>query len=118
AGVPYVNNDGLLDFCRLHDIMIQAWSPTAGGNVFAANADTEDDEGGLAGQIRKMAQDYDTTEDAIALAWLLRHPIGIQPILGTLKEERIRLSVPADEITLSRKEWYTLLEAARGEAVP
>jgi predicted oxidoreductase len=117
-GYGSVNAPGLLDFCRLHDIMIQAWSPAAGGRVFGTAADATEVERGLAQQLTALAKAHETTSDAIALAWLLRHPCGIQPIVGSLKEERIRDSVPADDVKLSRKEWYGLLEAARGEAVP
>jgi predicted oxidoreductase len=52
------------------------------------------------------------------LSWLLRHPAGIQPIIGTTKPERIRASCLADQISLSREEWYALFVAARGAGVP
>jgi len=65
-----------------------------------------------------MAEQKGTTKEAIALGWLLRHPAGIQPILGTHKAERIADSVKADDVTLDRVEWYSLLEAARGAPVP
>ncbi len=109
---------GLLDFCRLNQIMVQAWSPTAGGKVFAAGSDSTDQQRRLAKEISTIANERETTDDAIALAWLLRHPAGIQPILGTRDTQRIGRSVLADDITLSRVEWYQLLEAARGQPVP
>ena len=117
-GYAYPNTAGLMDYCRLNQIMIQAWSPTAGGGVFAVSKEATNGEKRLAQKIVELARIHDSTEEAIALAWLLRHPVGIQPIVGTLNTTRIERSVPADEITLSRKEWYTLLEAARGESVP
>ncbi len=118
TGCDYASNDGLLDFCRLHAIMIQAWSPTAGGKVFGKDPTGAGLSHTLAIQIAALAKKFKTSDDAIALAWLLRHPIGIQPIIGTLNEQRIRDSVPADDVVLSRQQWYELLEAARGEAVP
>ena len=117
-GYPYSNTSGLLDFCRLNQIMIQAWSPTAGGKVFAGKTDSTDREERLAEQIAAVAQRQGTTDEAIALAWLLRHPAGIQPILGTSKIDRIGNSVRADDINLTRTDWYTLLETARSEPVP
>jgi predicted oxidoreductase len=54
----------------------------------------------------------------IALAWLLKHPARIVPILGTAKPERIREAAQAGQVHLSRDEWYRLLEAARGERLP
>jgi predicted oxidoreductase len=118
AGYDYCNNAGLLDFCRLHEIMIQAWSPTARGKVFAEHADATAAEKRLAKTIAAFAQQYDTTDDAIALAWLLRHPAGMQPILGTKNVDRISKSAGADDVSLSRRDWFTLLEAARGAPVP
>jgi predicted oxidoreductase len=61
---------------------------------------------------------HGVTPSALALSWLLRHPAGIIPIIGTTNPERIRESVRATEMRLSREEWYTLLEAARGERLP
>jgi predicted oxidoreductase len=52
------------------------------------------------------------------LAWLLRHPAKVQPILGTLTPERLREAVKADDIKLSRSEWYRLFNAALGRNVP
>ena len=115
---PYGNQSGLLDYCRLNQIMIQAWSPTAGGAVFGAASDATDLQRGLGKKITEIAGQLQTTDDAVALAWLLRHPSGIQPILGTMNPKRIAESAPADPITLSRLQWYELLEAARGESVP
>jgi len=117
-GHNYTNTSGLLDYCRLNQIMVQAWSPTAGGRVFAGQADSTPAEQQLAQQITTVAQKYETTDEAIALAWLLRHPAGIQPVVGTLNADRIGKSVLADAMTLSRTEWYTLFEAARAEPVP
>ena len=52
------------------------------------------------------------------LAWLLRHPAGIQPIIGTTKPERVKASCLADDVELTREEWYALFIAARGEPLP
>ncbi len=68
--------------------------------------------------INRLASQKETSAEAIALAWILRHPTGIQPIIGTVKPKRIIASCLADSVTLSREEWYTLLTAARGQAVP
>lgn len=118
TGYAYTDTAGLLDYCRQHDILIQAWSPTARGRVFGKHDGATPGEKKLAEALEGLAKAHETTPDAIALAWLLRHPAGIQPILGTQREERIHDSVRADAVTLSRQEWYTLLEAARGEPVP
>ncbi|MEM7118560.1 MAG: aldo/keto reductase [Chloroflexota bacterium] len=118
SNVHYASAAGLLDYCRLHDITIQAWSPVAGGKLFNPAADAPDNIQAVAKEIEELAAKYATTVEAIALAWLLRHPAGIQPIVGTLKPERIIASCPADNVELTRQEWYSLFIAARGERVP
>jgi predicted oxidoreductase len=65
-----------------------------------------------------LAADHGTTRTVIALAWLMKHPSGIIPIVGSSRPERIAEAVKADEVELSREEWYRLLEAARGERLP
>ena len=115
---PFANTDGTLEYCRLHDIMIQAWSPVAGGRLFKVVDDAPQNERDTADLITQLAEEKGTSKEAIALGWLLRHPMGIQPILGTEKTSRLADCVQADEVELSRQEWYSLLEAARGAGVP
>lgn len=105
---------GTLDYCRLHDITIQAWSPVAGGDLFK----TDRGCARVKETIESLAKKHDTTSEAIAVSWLLRHPAGIQPIIGTLNEDRLKATAKADSVELSRKEWYQLLEDARGTKVP
>lgn len=114
----YSGIGGTLDYCRAHDMLIQAWAPVAGGALTnpAPNADAR--TRAIAALIADIAHARNTTREAIALAWLLKHPAPIQPILGTTKPERVTDSCRADEITLTREEWYLLLETARGASVP
>ena len=114
----YAATDGLLDYCRVHDITIQAWSPIAGGQLFSPADDAPDNVKETARLIAELAEKYATTPEAIGFAWLLRHPAGIQPIIGTLRPERIVASCQADNITLSRQDWYNLFIAARGARMP
>lgn len=121
----YTAADGLLDYCRLHDITIQAWAPLAGGKLInspsaadprtpQANTRTQQ----IVAHIAQLAIAKNTTREAIALAWLLRHPAGIQPIVGTMNATRLSNCCRAHEISLSREEWYALFTTARGAAVP
>ena len=114
----YTAVHGTLDYCRLNDIMLQAWSPVAGGQLFNPSEDAADHVKAVASLIAELAEKHGTTKEAIAVGWLLRHPAGIQPIVGTLKAERIGQTVLADDVQLSRIEWYNLLAAARGAGVP
>ena len=114
----FANTQSVFEYCRLHDITVQAWSPVAGGRLFNPGDDEPENVRAVAKLIAELAEQKHTTKEAIALGWLLRHPAGIQPILGTHKAERIADSVKADEVSLDRAEWFALLEAARGAPVP
>lgn len=111
---------GTLDYCRRHEILVQPWSPVGGGKLLrtAAEATADHPLHPAATLVAEMAAARKTTPEAILLAWILRHPAGMQPVIGTTKAARVRTSAEADEITLTREEWYLLLAAARGQKVP
>lgn len=114
----YTGIGGTLDYCRANDMLIQAWAPVANGRLFNPPHDANPNTKRVAGLIAHMARMKDTTHEAIALAWLLKHPAPIQPILGTTNPERVTASCRADEIELTREEWYALLRAAQPEPLP
>lgn len=118
AGGPVARTGGLLEWCRRNDVLVQAWSPVAGGRLFDPPDDAEPRAKAAGELLARMALEKNTTAEAVALAWILRHPAGIQPIIGTTRPERVRASVQADELRLSRTEWYDLFTAARGGPVP
>ncbi len=68
--------------------------------------------------LRQLAEAHRVAPEAIQLAWLLRHPAGLQPIVGTTDPVRLAVCCAADEVQLSREEWYALFTAARGGRVP
>lgn len=109
---------GTLDYCRQHDILIQAWGPVANGRLTRAEDQTDEALRPAAALVARLAAEKGVSGEAIVLAWLLRHPAGIQPIMGTLRPERIAAGAGADDVTLSREEWYALLAAVRGTSVP
>ncbi len=115
---PYAATTGTLDYCRLHYLRVQAWTPVARGQIFAPAADAPAHVKAVAEKIDALAMALDTSPEAVALAWLLRHPAGIQPVVGTANPERLLNACKADSVTLSREAWYELLEAARGKPVP
>jgi predicted oxidoreductase len=117
-GVVYHAADGTLDYCRLNDIMVQAWAPVANGKLFNRPQDAPPDVARVCETIAKLADEKQTTKEAIAIAWLLRHPARIQPIIGTTNPDRVTASCLADSIELSREEWYELFAAARNIRVP
>lgn len=111
-----VRDGGILDYCRLKDIIVQPWSPFQYGffeGVFLDNPKFPE----LNKTINAIAKDKGVTNTAIAVAWLLRHPAHMQPILGTTSPQRVKDSCQASGITLSREEWYQIYLAA-GNALP
>lgn len=99
---------GILDYCRLKDITIQAWSPFQYGffeGIFLGNNEKYPE---LNKSLEEISQKYDTTPTAIATAWILRHPANIQMIAGTTNTERMSEIIKGSEIRLEREEWYRL----------
>jgi predicted oxidoreductase len=114
---PSIDRDGsILDYCRLHDITIQPWSPFQFGffeGVFLDNPKYP----ALNQKIDELAAAKGVTNTAIAIAWLLRHPAKMQPIIGTTNPKRVKDSCQASEISLTRTEWYEIYRAA-GNKLP
>ncbi|WP_312678640.1 aldo/keto reductase [Microbacterium sp.] len=107
---------GIVDYCRLHDITLQAWSPFQAGfftGVFLGSPEYPE----LNAVIDRLAKKYDVPPIAIAVAWITRHPAGIQVILGTTTPERVAGAAQGSDIPLTRSEWYELVAAA-GYRVP
>jgi predicted oxidoreductase len=112
-----VNRDGsVLDFCRLHDITIQPWSPFQYGffeGVFLGSDKFPE----LNQKLDEIAGQYGVSPTTIALAWLLRHPARMQPVIGTTNIDRLKDCCRASEIELTREEWYAIYRAA-GNRLP
>ncbi|CAM4220511.1 aldo/keto reductase [Saccharibacillus endophyticus] len=112
-----VDRDGsILDYCRLHDITIQPWSPFQYGffeGVFLDNDKFPE----LNAEINKVAEAHGVSNTTIAIAWLLRHPANMQPVTGTMNIQRIKDCIKASEVKLSREEWYGIYRAA-GNQLP
>jgi predicted oxidoreductase len=114
----YAGAAGTLDYCRLHEVMIQAWSPVARGKLINPPARADKRTRRTAGLVAELARAKRTSKEAIALAWLLKHPARIQPIVGSTRRDRLIASCLADGVDLSREEWYALFAAGRGAPVP
>lgn len=112
-----IDRDGsVLDYCRLNDITIQNWSPFQYGcfeGAFLGN----DKFKSLNDKINEIAAKYSLTDSALAIAWLLRHPAHMQPIAGTMNQQRIRDISKAADILITREDWYDIFKAA-GNRLP
>lgn len=115
--VGAVNRDGgVLDYCRLNDITIQTWSPFQYG-FFEGVFLNSDKYPKLNQIIDILAQKYNVSNSTIVVAWILRHPAKMQPVLGTTNIRRLEECLKAIEITLTRQEWYDIYMAA-GHILP
>ncbi|WP_432507177.1 aldo/keto reductase [Kineococcus arenarius] len=107
---------GLLDYCRLNDITVQAWSPFQAGfftGVFLDNPQYPE----LNAVLDRLAGKYGVPPLAVATAWITRHPAGMQVVLGTTNPERVAAAAQGSDLPLTRAEWYELFRAA-GYTVP
>lgn len=105
------HDGGILEFSRRKGVTIQAWSPFQYGffeGVFIDNEQFPE----LNQCLAKLAQLYQTTKNAIATAWILRHPAKMQVMLGTMNPQRIRESAAGSEVNLTKQQWYDLYLAA------
>lgn len=98
--------DGTLDVMMKHKVSPMAWSPLGGGKLVTAGSNL---------WVKK--EKYAATESQLSLAWILRHPADIFPVIGTTKPERIRESAKASEIILDSQDWFEMLKAAAGKDV-
>lgn len=112
-------SDGTLDQCMRLGVTPQAWAPIAGvvhpalGNTFS-----EEDDRRIRAELDRQCAIYGVEDWIVALAWLLRHPAQIMPIIGSTRPERIEAAKQALDVAYSREDWYRLLEARNGVRVP
>ena len=111
-----VRDGSILDFCREHDITVQAWSPFQYGffeGVFIDNEKFPE----LNKILQEISEKHNVTKTTIATAWILRHPACMQVIAGTMKLSRLKEIYQACDISLSREDWYEIYKAA-GNILP
>jgi predicted oxidoreductase len=102
---------GTFDYCRVQDMQIQAWSPL-GADLFAVPTSRAPELNALVQSLTALAQLTNTTSAAVALAWLLHHPAGIVPIIGSTNSEHIVGNCAADRIMFRDEDWNDLFIAA------
>jgi predicted oxidoreductase len=113
---PEPFDDGTLDDCAVRGISPMAWSPLGGGELFSSDSE----------QAVRVRMELESTcgrlgigsIDVLAIAWLLRHPAGIVPVIGTHCPERLKRAAGAAGIELPREDWFRILRASTGADVP
>jgi predicted oxidoreductase len=109
--------DGVLDQCLREEVTPLAWSPLAGGRLGdAAPGDASLDA--LHAKLDAIAAREGATRSAVAIAWLLAHPAGVVPIVGTQQPARLAACLRAFEVRLTRRDWYEIVVASQGEPLP
>lgn len=110
--LPFTN--GILDYCLLYNITPMAWAPLGGGIM---NDDSHPRYRAIVATATSLAQKYNTGVNQVLIAYLLKHPSGIIPVLGTTKIERLNQAREAKDILLNREDWFALYIASTGEDV-
>ena len=105
-----------LEYCQLHDITVQAWSPLQHG-FFGGTFIGHESFGALNAELDNLAEKYAVPPSAIACAWILRHPAKMQVVTGTTNPERMRELCAATDVELTKEEWYRLY-LATGKTLP
>jgi len=109
-------DNGTLDMCQRLGISPMAWSPLGGGRLFK---DRSKQAVRLRRALKDVAKELNARSiDQVALAWILMHPANFVVVLGTGNLDRIKIAVQAEEITLSRQQWFTIWRASTGHEVP
>jgi len=119
----YALHDGTLDQCQERKVTPLAWSPLGAGLLGSGGVDL------LPGQrhykptavltvLDRIAQERGVARELVALAWILKHPARIVPVIGTTQPEQIKQLAASADLELTREEWYHLVTAARGAEMP
>ena len=115
--------DGSLDYYQRHNITPLAWSPLAQGKLGSEDPvplrnPNHKQEQTIRKALHLVAKEEECNPTVVALAWLLRHPVGIVPIIVSTNPEHIHDAARAVDLDLSREEWYRLMPAAVGQPLP
>lgn len=106
--------DGSLDQIIKDNITPMAWAPL--GSLFTIESSLQKKR--ILDQLALLSDKYNATPAQLALAWILKHPAGIYPVIGTTNLKRIELAISATSINLNPQDWFKILEASQGHNVP
>lgn len=110
---------GSLEYCRKNNIQLQSWGSLSQGLFSGRDISGQPEQvQNTARLVDALASKYGVASEAIVLAWLMRHPAKVQPVIGTTHLDRIKACAQAQQVTLSREDWYSLYVSARGQEMP
>lgn len=113
---PFIN--GQIAHAQQHHMPVMAWSPLGGGRLHSQATQTGTAAARLAPKLAELAQASGTDTTAVAMAWLLHHPVGVMPVMGSNQLDRIGSFAQAFKVPMDRQTWYELYELANGHEVP
>lgn len=105
--------NGQMAHAQTHRMPVMAWSPLGGGRLFS-----QTESGRLLDRLGQLARDCGTDTSAVAVAWLLHHPAGVVPVMGSNRLERIKAFAQCQGVPMDRQTWFELYELALGHEVP
>lgn len=111
---------GTIEYCQLNGIELQAWGSLGQGIYSGRPLEEPVDESvkKTRALVKKLAQEKNVSKESIVIAWLLKHPSKIRPVIGSTNQERIKNIAESTKIELTREEWYDLFVSARGNVLP
>lgn len=122
TGMPQGANShfsyGTIEYCQQHHIQLQSWGSLAKGLFSGGQQPQTVAQRQTKELVAMLAQHYQCSAEAVVLAWLLRHPANIQPVIGTTSVTRIKACAEAIHVQLSREHWYQLYISSRGQPLP
>lgn len=111
-------NQDTLEYCMMEGIQIQAWAPLFRGRYSGGGTDLSESEQRLRDYVSTLADKKNSSPEAIVVSWVMRHPAGIVPVIGSTHPGRLTACSGAEKSLLSREEWYQMFVLSRGEALP
>ncbi|HKL98337.1 MAG TPA: aldo/keto reductase [Mobilitalea sp.] len=111
---------GTLEYCMLNNVSLQAWGPLAKGIYTGKPLDENTPETVIKTKeiVERIAKEQKVSSEGVVLAWLMKHPAKINPVIGSKNPERIKKAMDAFKVKLTRDEWYELLVASKGVSMP
>lgn len=110
---------GTLEYCMSNNVQLQAWGSLSQGMFTGKDVANESETVKKTTLVvNELSGLYGVSKEAIVLAWLMRHPANVMPVIGTTNIDRIKACSEAVNVNLSREHWYRLFVTARGEALP
>ena len=113
---PFIN--GQLAHAQQHRMPVMAWSPLGGGRLHSEAAQAGTAAARLAPKLAELARASGVDATAVAIAWLMHHPAGVMPVMGSNRLDRIARFADAARVLMDRQTWYELYELANGHEVP